>query len=147
MIQLFLALGFLAACSGPPPPQKVFVPGPHVNTTISISVSATRVAVNEPVFLFATRRTEGYIEVPYGDLPEGVRWWRKMPPAYEKEVAANLRWIAKQEGSARFNTDFRKDLTREVRFTEPGTYELYALSSTFSPEPVTSETLTIEVTE
>ncbi len=70
-----------------------------------------------------------------------------MPPSYEKEVAANLRWVVTPEGKARFNTSYRKDFTREVRFTEPGTYELYGISSAYGPEPVKSRTVTIKVVE
>lgn len=87
----------------------------------------------------------GYVEVPYSDLSEDMQWWRQMPPAYEGEVAANLRWIVQPEGMARFNTDFRKDFTREIRFTEPGLYRLYGISSLYGPEPVMSQVLTILV--
>jgi hypothetical protein len=62
-------------------------------------------------------------------------------------VAANLRWIVEPDGKAKFNTNFRRDFTREVRFTEPGTYKLYGVSSAYGPEPVSSKTVTIEVVE
>ena len=144
---LLIGLVLAAGCYDPPPPERVFVPGPEMKSSVTIAVSAKRVAVDEPVVLFASRTTSGFVEEPYEDVAPGVQWWRQMPPAYEKEVAANLRWIVKPEGKAVFNTDFRKDLTREVRFPEPGAYELYGVSTGYVPEPVTSRTVTIEVVE
>ena len=142
---LVLTLSFLAGCNDPAPPERVFVPGPDASITITIAASTIETAVDEPVILYATRRTSGYVEKPYSQVPEGVQWWRQMPPGYEKEVAANLRWVVRPEGKSVFNTDFRKDFTREVRFSEPGTYELYGVSAGYGPEPVASEAVTITV--
>ena len=121
--------------------------GPEARVSISISVSSTKASVDEPIVLNASRRTSGYVQIPYDELPAGVQWWRQMPRTNEKEVASNLRWIVKPEGRARFNTGFRKDLTREVRFSEPGTYKIYGLSTGPGPQPVRSETIVIEVGE
>lgn len=144
-IALFLAVCLLAGCYEPAPPERVFIPGPESSTEITISVSTTKTIVEEPVILHAARRSTGFVEIPYREAPDGVRWWRQMPPAYEKEVAGNLRWFVTPEGKARFNTDFRKDFTREVRFPEPGVYELYAESALYGAEPVRSRTIIIEV--
>ena len=145
--RLLIGLVLVGGCYDPPPPAKVFIPGPDVSTTVTISVSTKKAAVDEPVILYASRTSSGFVEMPYGDVPSGVQWWRQMPPAYENEVAANLKWIVEPEGKAQFNTNFRKDFTREVRFSEPGTYKLYGISSAYGPKPVTSKTVTIEVTE
>ena len=85
------------------------------------------------------------MQVPYSDVPDGVQWWRSQPPAFEEEVAGNLRWIVEPTGAARFNTDFRPDLTREVRFSKPGTYTLSATSNIYGKEPVSSKRVTITV--
>lgn len=140
-------LALVAGCYDPPPPEYVYIPGPDISTTVTISVSTTRAAVNEPVILFASRTANGFVEIPYAELPEGVQWWRQMPPGFEKEVAGNLRWFVEPEGSARFNTDLRIDLTREVRFSKPGAYRLRAVSTAYGPSPVSSETVTIDVVE
>jgi len=144
---LIFVLSLFAGCYDPPPPQRVFVPGPDASISVTISVSTTKAAVDEQIILFASRRTSGFVETPYADRPDGVQWWRQMPPAYEKEVAANLKWIVKPEGKAKFNTNFRKDLTREVRFSEPGTYEILGISAGHGPEPVSSKSVTIKVVE
>ena len=144
---LLFGLVLVVGCFDPPPPEKVFVPGPDVSTTVTISVSTTKAAVDEPVILYASRMASGFVEMPYDNVPSGVQWWRQMPPAYEKEVAANLKWIVEPEGSARFNTDLRMDFMREVRFSKPGVYRLRAVSASYGPTPVTSKTLTLEVVE
>jgi hypothetical protein len=95
--------------------------------------------------LHGQRWATGFIQVSYSEVPDDVQWWRSQPPAFEKEVAGNLRWIVKPDGFALFNTDFRADLTREVRFSQPGTYTLYATSSTYVSEPVTSNKVEITV--
>jgi len=147
LIVIALGLIFIAGCHDPPPPEYIFIPGPEISTTVTISVSTTRAAVNEPVILYASRSANGFVEIPYAELPEGVQWWRRMPPGYEKEVAGNLRWFVEPEGSARFNTDLRKDLTREVRFSKPGVYRIHGVSSVYCPEPVSSKTIVLEVVE
>ena len=83
--------------------------------------------------------------VPFADVPKGVQWWRSEPPAFEEEVAGNFRWFVEPEGVARFNTDFRRDLTREVRFSKPGTYTLWATSGNYVLEPVASNRITVTV--
>ena len=143
---LIVCLVLVAGCYDPPP-AYVFIPGPEVSANITISVSTTKAIVDEPVILYAFRRTSGFVEIPYSELPEGVQWWRQMPPGYEKEVAGTLRWVVEPEGSARFNTDLRMDLTREVRFPIPGVYRLRAVSAVYGPTPVSSQTVTIEVEE
>ncbi len=144
---LLLGLVLVAGCYDPPPPEKVFIPGPHAKTEITIAVSDNRVNVNEPVILYASRRTSGFVEIPYSELPEGVQWWRQIPPIDEVEVAGNLKWIVEPEGKARFNTDLRKDHTREVRFSEGGFYRLWAVSAVYGPAPVISSVATILVLE
>ena len=143
---LFLASVLFLSCSRPPP-SRVFIPREENITRVSISVSATRVRVDEPVLLFAQRSNAGFVEVSLEDVPEGVLWWRSEPPSLEKEVADNLRWIVEPEGKALFNTDFRGDHTREVRFPEPGSYRITGVSALYGPRPVSSNSVLIEVVE
>ncbi len=142
---LLCILVLVAGCYDPPPPAHVFIPGPDVGTTVMISVSTKTAAVDEPIILYASRMSSGFVEILYADVQPGVQWWRQMPPGYEKEVAGNLRWFVEPEGSARFNTDLRMDLTREVRFSKPGAYQLRAVSAAYGPKPVSSKIVTIEV--
>ena len=144
---LLFSLVLIAGCYDPPPPEKVFVPGPDASTAITISVSTTKATVDEPVVLYASRTNSGFVEIHYADVQPGVQWWRSIPPGYEEEVAGNLRWIVEPEGKAKFNTNLRKDFTREVRFSEPGTYKILGISAGHGPEPVSSKTVTIEVVE
>jgi hypothetical protein len=146
-IGIIFGLVLVVGCYDPPPPERVFVPGPDFSSTVTISVSTTKAAVDDPVILYASRMTSGFVEIPYTDVQPGVQWWRQMPPAFEKEVAGNLRWFVEPDGRAKFNTNFRKDFTREVRFTEPGKYELYGVSAAYGPERISSKTIIIEVVE
>lgn len=140
-----LAAVILQACSDPPPPPNVYIPGSSFKVEVTISVPTTTVSVDEPLVLHGQRRATGFMQVPYSDVPDGVQWWRSQPPAFEEEVAGNLRWIVEPTGAARFNTDFRPDLTREVRFSKPGTYTLSATSNIYGEEPVSSKRVTITV--
>jgi hypothetical protein len=60
-------------------------------------------------------------------------------------VAGNLSWLVDPPRGAEFNTDFRPDLSREVRFTEPGIYVLTPESSGWCSEPYTGNALRVVV--
>ena len=64
LLGLVITLILVSGCYDPPPPESVFVPGPNASTEITIAVSDNRVNVNEPVILYASRRTSGFVEIP-----------------------------------------------------------------------------------
>ena len=127
------------------PPAYVFVPGENAKQTLTVSASHQQVAVGDPLVLHATRHTEGFVKVRYKSLSSDTNWRRQEPPAYEAEVADNLHWFVNPSGDAQFNTDMRKDHTREVRFFKPGNYILKASSAAWRGTATWSNTIKVEV--
>ena len=90
VVSIILALG---ACS-PSTPVYVYVRTSSVVVTVTVR-SDSRVQVGEWLPLRASRATSGHWEkVRFVDVPQGLRWIGYVPPEYEPEVAANLRWFA-----------------------------------------------------
>jgi hypothetical protein len=117
----------LSACQGEP--GLVYVPSTEPEVELVVRASATEVSVGEPVVLYAERRTGGeWKQVERRELADGQRWLSRPPPTQEPEVAGNLRWEVLPPASARFNTAFRADHTREVVFLEAGTFILESSS-------------------
>ena len=104
--------------------------------------------VGEWLRLRASRATTGHWkEVRFVDVPQGVPWIGYIPPEYEPEVAANLRWFAEPMDGVEFDAVVPRPvaiLERAVRFAKPGTYRLWA--SSHAPLDATSNALDIEVT-
>lgn len=126
-------------------PEYVYVPGNSVTETVTIAASQLNIVIDTPVTLHATRKTSGYKKVKYTSLKKDACWWRREPPAYEQEVSDNLLWIVSPTGAHRFNTNFRTDHTREVIFTRPGKYKLYAESALWCPPRTVSNTIELAV--
>lgn len=143
---LVLSIGAAVGCS-PELPSRVAVPGDGYAESIEVSTAqgdSARVAVGAPLLLHAVRRSGPWIEVDRASLPPEACWWRSAPDAVEGEVAGNLRWFAEPAGDAEFG-GFRADLTRDVRFSAPGRYLLWAQSSGWCSEPYVGDTLLVEV--
>ena len=136
----------IAACSRP---ERVFVPGPSYSESIEarseLGDSAT-VRIGQPLTLHVQRRSGPWVEVDRSSLRPEACWLRSAPPALEEEVAANVRWLVDPTDGFEFNTDFRPDLTREVRFTEPGIYLLTPESSGWCSDRSVGNPLHVEVT-
>lgn len=117
----------LSACQAEP--RLVYVPSTEPEVELVVRASATEVSVGEPVVLYAERRTGGeWKQVERKELASDKCWLGRPPPTQEPEVADNLRWEVLPPASARFNTAFRADHTREVVFLEAGTYILESSS-------------------
>jgi hypothetical protein len=106
------------------------------------------VKVGEWLRLQASRTTSGNWEkVRLADVPPESAWIGYIPPEYEPEVAANLRWFAEPMDGVEFDSTVPRPvsiLDRAVRFAKPGTYRLWATSHV--PLDATSNSLQIEVT-
>lgn len=126
-------------------PAYVYVPGKDAKETVIVSASTLKGKVNEPVILHATRETTGFIRVKYSTLSDPRNYWRKEPPAFEQEVAGNLRWIIDPSGAHFMNLDYRIDQTREVIFKKAGKYRLYGFSAVYIPPNTRSNTIEIEI--
>ena len=142
VVSIILALG---ACS-PSTPVYVYVRTSSVVVTVTVR-SDSRVQVGEWLRLRASRATSGHWEkVRFVDVPRGLSWIGYVPPEYEPEVAANLRWFAEPMDGVEFDATVPRPvpiLERAVRFAKPGNYRLWA--SSHAPLDATSNTLQIEV--
>jgi hypothetical protein len=141
-----LAVLLTVACSQEP--SDVFVPGPSFSQSIHLSTAQgerATVRVEQPLVLHAQRNSGPWVAVKRGSLSPDSCWLASPPPDLEPEVAGNLRWLVEPPGAATFNVGLRLDYTREVRFSEPGIYQLSAQSSAWCTEPYSGNTLTVEV--
>jgi hypothetical protein len=128
--------------------QFVYVPASPPKVELLVSASATEVTVGAPVVLRAERRYEGeWQRVERASLRDGQCWIGRPPPEREREVADNLRWQASPDGSARFNVVYREDRTREVTFSQTGSFALRATSVVYCGDDVTARPITIKVVE
>jgi hypothetical protein len=118
----------LLACQGEP--RLVYVPSSEPQVELLVSASATEVSVGEPVILHAERRSRGeWKQVEKSSLSSDQCWRGSPPPAFEREVADNLRWEALPAGGALFNVVYREDRTRELVFLKAGTFTLESSSA------------------
>jgi len=149
-ILLALAALWASACD-PPPPSRVWVPGPDFVATLDVSIGDGSVAVwrvGEWITLHADRSTGPWVQVARKDLPEGAPWMRQPPPAREYNVEANVRWLVEPEGFSRFNLPGAQDiLTRKVQFNTPGNYRLWAESHSWGGGQMKSNVIEIVITE
>ena len=131
-----------------PPPEFVYIAGESFQETVVLSASTNKVAVGKPIVLHATRSSNGFVKVKHSTLPQNISWWRREPPAFEEEVADNLRWVVSPRGDAKFNIGFNSDHTREVVFSKPGKYQLVGYSAVWgSSETKSKNVIEIEVVE
>lgn len=114
------------------PPEFVYQRGPQVQVEVRVRAERDQAAVNDWITLYATRRITGdWQRVRLAGLPEGTPWLSAPPPAFEAEVAANLRWFTDPQGASRMDVPTLATaslMTRKVRFERPGVYRLWARS-------------------
>jgi len=135
----------VAACA-PEAPSRVFVAADSYTEALDVTTAhgdSARVVVSEALLLHGVRRSGPWVEVEHASLPPDACWWVRPPEPVEVEVAGNLRWHADPAEGVQFG-GFRADLAREVRFSRPGRYLLWAESSGCS-EPYSGDTLVVEV--
>jgi hypothetical protein len=118
-------LALLHACDRPP--QLVYVLQAPQSIELAASASHQTAKVGEPVVLHAARTTQGvWRQIQAKDLAADQCWMVAVPPVKEPEVADNVLWRVEPASGVRFNTDFRRNRTREVTIDRPGTYTLRA---------------------
>lgn len=124
----------MSACDNEP--ELVYVPVAVPEVELSVRASVAEVAVGEPVVLHAQRRYKAHWrQVRRSSLPPEQCWVAQPPPEREAEVADNLSWKVSVPSAARFNTDLRRDRTREVVFSQAGAFVLQATSAVWCGVP------------
>jgi hypothetical protein len=143
-----LCIAVVVACDHSPP-ESVWVAGPEFEASVRVSLAGASegpFSVGEWIELLADRRTGPWVRVRYADLEPGSDWLRQPPPAEEPNVQANVTWVVAPSGKAEFNLPTTSDLfSRRVRFTEPGTYTLWARSHTWAGGTVNSNEITVTI--
>lgn len=126
----------------------MFVPGVGYEHSIrawSDQGDSATVRPGQPLVLHAERRTGPWMSVTVKPVGSDACWRRSMPPSLEPEVAGSVRWSTEPPDVAVFNTDFRPDLSREVRFAVPGVYLLIAEDRVACSEAPVADTVQIVV--
>lgn len=134
------------ACT-PDSPSRVFVPAASYAESLDVTTAqgdSARIPTSEPLALHGVRRSGPWVEVEHASLPPDACWWARPPEPVEEEVAGNLRWRAEPAEGVEFG-GFRRDLAREVRFSRPGRYVLWAEGSGWCSGPRSSDTLVVDV--
>jgi hypothetical protein len=136
-----VALGCVAACSPDPAPEYVYVPADSYAISVQIAVPAEG-RVGEWLPLSAQRRSGPWKRVKRSEAPAGFTPFERPPPEAEAEVADNLRWMT-EPGGARFDLPDGTSHRRQVKFDQPGTYQVWAHSA--YPTDAKSNVLTVRV--
>jgi hypothetical protein len=85
------------------------------------------VFAGDPIVLHVERRTQGtWKRIRNKQRAPDQCWMARPPPEAEPEVADNVLWRVEPGGTARFNTDFRADRTRELVLSAPGRFTVSA---------------------
>ena len=146
VLKPLLVLVILGASACQDEPRLVYVPVSPPQVELLTSASASEVAVGAPIVLRAERRYRGeWKQVERASLPQAQCWLGRPPPEYEAEVSDNLHWRASPESAARFNVIYREDRTREVVFSQAGTFILRASSVVYCGEDVDAKPISIKV--
>jgi hypothetical protein len=126
-----------------------FVPGGGYSCTVKISLPKDA-TVQEWIPLKASRTSGPWIRVRRSDVKDEASAFPKQPPAFEDDVQANLSWFTDPPGAARFDVATlegvkREPRSREVEFSKPGVYRIWAVTAYPTPATSNVETVTIRL--
>jgi hypothetical protein len=106
-----LVSAFAAGCKQQSPMVYV-LDGPQ-KVTLTVSASATKVAVGEKIVLHAQRHAVGkWKQIPRDQLTQGQCWLYTPPTELEEEVADNVEWQIEPENAMQLDATFQMDHTR-----------------------------------
>lgn len=141
-----LLLGLWGCESGP---EYVYIPGPDYQQGLTVLADVPRdgrVAQGEWVTLHANRIMGPWQRVHRSEVPDSVTCRRKsVPPSPDLEIASKLKWQTLPAGAAKFNLPNPPDYDREIQFTRPGEYRLWAISDSPCGGVFTSDTIRVTV--
>lgn len=143
---LVTALALLAACETTP--EYVFIPAPtyQEGLTVRADLQDGEIGVGEWVTLHANRIMGPWVRVHRDSVPKGVTCTRKgQPTSPDLEVASKLKWEVLPPGKVKFNMPQAPDFDRQIQFTEPGDYRLWAISDAPCRGEFGSDTIRIRV--
>ena len=136
-----------AACGGGP--EFVYVPATGYQQAITVRADlpdTATVATGRWVTLRANRIMGPWQKVRRTEVPDSVRCRLRTPPTSpDIDIASKLRWKMLPAGSVKFNMPGPPDYDRQIQFTAPGEYRLWAESDGPCGGRFTSDTLMIRV--
>jgi hypothetical protein len=129
--------------------SRPFVPADGYSCTLTISVPK-EATVGEWIPLKASCASGPWKQVNRSDVTNLAQAFRESPPAVEDNVQASLFWFTEPTNEVRFNVATLQSVSedpkrRQVVFSKPGVYKIWAVAA--SPSVVTSvvETVTISL--
>ena len=140
-----LALLFFVSGCGE---HTYFVPGPEFQQSIHLAVEKTEIRVGQSLYLPVTRSSQGWVEVVASTVDtnsDDACFWIEEPPAFEKNVSLNVRFIVEPSGNHRVSLHHNPYDTRSIVFDTPGRYSIRAHSANWCPPGVGSQTVQIFV--
>jgi len=142
-----LALGLGGCGRGP---EFVYVPAESYQQALTVRVDvpeAGQVATGEWITLHANRLMGPWTRVRRAELPDSVKCRRNVaPPSPDLEIASKLRWqVLPEDAAVKYNMPGPPDYDRQIQFTRPGEYRLWAVSAAPCGGEFVSDTLRIVV--
>ena len=148
-VSLLLVVTLSTSACDPPAPEWVWVPAPDFEATLHVWVGdepGESLRVEEWINLHANRSTGPWIRAKYKDLPADARWLTRPPEEREENVEANVHWYVEPSGYHKLNLPTAPDiLTRQIQFSEPGQYKIWAESHTWGGGQVESNVVEISI--
>jgi hypothetical protein len=131
-------------------PEFVYIPSPAYQQALTVRADLPdggQVATGEWVTLHANRLMGPWTRVRRAELPDSVKCRRNVaPPSPDLEIASKLRWQVRPEGAAvKYNLPGPPAYERQIQFTEPGEYRLWAVSAAPCGGEFASDTLRLVV--
>jgi hypothetical protein len=125
-----LALALCGCDAGGPP--FVYVPAPGFQRALVVRADAPQdrpARTGEWITLHANRLIGPWKRVRRAEAPDtALCVLPTAPTATEIEIASKLQWHVEPEGATRFNRPGPPEYERQIQFTRPGRYRVWAVS-------------------
>jgi hypothetical protein len=146
-VLLAVILFALGGCGGP---EFVYVPAETYQQALTVRADlpdSGHVATGAWVTLHANRLMGPWTRVRRADVPDSVKCRRNVAPrSRDLEIASKLQWQVRPEGAVvKYNMPGPPDYDRQIQFTQPGEYRLWAVSAAPCGGEFASDTLRIVV--
>jgi hypothetical protein len=131
-------------------PEFVYVPAETYQQALTARADVPetgRLATGEWVTLHANRIMGPWKRMRRTEVPDSVKCRRNLaPPSPDLEIASKLHWQVLPEGApVKYNLPGPPDYDRQIQFSQPGEYRLWAVSAAPCGGEFTSDTLRITV--
>lgn len=128
--------------------DEVYVPGENFYQKVQLTASKYEVKVGEPLRLFVSRETDGWIEKSKSgvevDQP-GICWLKSEPPKHESDVSFNINFKVSPSGNHQFDVGMKAVSGRSIMFNSPGKHTIVGRSSLWCPPGIISNQIEIMV--